>query len=92
MIKLFIPAKERGRFANIFTFLARNNSRIYITPEAIEFSNNSGVGKIVKDAFVDYEVNGSKRIELPTELKKWIKNWKTVELKNGQRDLIEICV
>lgn len=95
MIKLYIPSKEKSRFVGIFNFLLNSQSRLYITSEAIEFSNQSGVGKISKEAFVDYEVQNSKHITIPQDKKQmvhWIKNWKSITEKNGRRDLLEISI
>ena len=92
-MKLYIYAKEKKRFADIFTFLARENSKVYISPAGIDFKHNRGNGSISKEAFVDFEVSGTKRITIldnKVVFKNWIKNWKEIDAKNGRTELIEL--
>ena len=82
MIKLFIHKSEQGRIKNIFEFLARTNSKVYLTPEGLDYSNANGIGKIHKDFFINYAVAGTKRITILDDskaMKVWIKNWKIKE-------------
>ena len=82
MIKLFIHNSEQGRIKNIFEFLARTNSKVYLTPEGLDYSNAHGIGKIHKDFFINYAVAGTKRITILDDskvMKVWIKNWKLKE-------------
>jgi hypothetical protein len=88
MIKCYIAKTERARFKNIFEFLTRYNSKAYIGPEGIDFTNASGAGKISSAAFVNYQVAGNKRLTLLDDskaVKAWIAKWE--EKENG---LIEI--
>ena len=82
MIKLFIHKSEQSRIKNIFEFLARTNSKVYLTPEGLDYSNAHGIGKIHKDFFINYAVAGTKRITILDDskaMKVWIKNWKLKE-------------
>ena len=82
MIKLFIHKSEQSRIKNIFEFLARTNSKVYLTPEGLDYSNAHGLGKIHKDFFINYAVAGTKRITILDDskvMKVWIKNWKLKE-------------
>jgi hypothetical protein len=88
MIKTYIAKTERGRFKNIFEFLARYNSKAYIGPDGIDFTNAAGAGKVSSAAFVNYQVAGNKRLTLLDDknaVKSWIAKWE--EKENG---LIEL--
>jgi hypothetical protein len=87
MNKLLINQKDKKRFADIFTFLSHNNCQCYLTPNGIDFRNHNTQGQICKDAFVEFQVNGIKKINLIQDkqiLKVWIKNW------NEKDKLVEI--
>ena len=82
MIKLFIHKSEQSRIKNIFEFLARTNSKVYLTPEGLDYSNAHGIGKIHKDFFINYAVARTKRITImdnKVNFRKWLKSWKTKE-------------
>ena len=88
MIKCYIAKTERARFKNIFEFLTRYNSKAYIGPEGIDYTNAHGRGKVSAAAFVNYQVAGNKRLTLldnSKAVKAWIAKWE--EAENG---LIEL--
>ena len=92
-IKLYLQKVELPRLKNILNFWVSTNSKVFISPEGLEFKHNKGVGSVSKEFFVNYDVQGKKHLQLPQDKKQmanFIKSFKEVEIKNGQRNLIEI--
>ena len=95
MIKLLIYKTERKRVSDIFQFLNKSQSKVYIHSEGIDFTHAQGQGQISKELFVDYAVQGKKRLSITDDaktMKSWLKSWKEIEAKNGRTSLIEISV
>lgn len=81
-IKIYIPKQEKTRIANIFKMLSAEDCQCYISENGIDFHNNHCEGQISKNVFIDWQVQGKKRltiIDKPKELKRWIDNWKVCE-------------
>ena len=82
MNKLLINSKDKKRFQDIFAFLFHNHCQVYLTPQGIDFRNDKTQGSIYKDAFIDFQVQGTKHINLIQDsrfFKQWLKNWKEIE-------------
>ena len=88
MNKLLISKSEKSRFGNIFKFFADNNCQVYLTVNGIDWRNDKTNGSIYKNAFVNFNVEGSKRITILDNKKQtlnWIKKW-----KDNNANLVEI--
>jgi hypothetical protein len=93
-IKLYLQKAELPRLKNILNFWVQTQSKVFISPEGLDFTHSRGVGSISKEFFVDYAVEGKKHLQLPQDKKqllRYIKSFKEVEIKNGQRGLVEVC-
>ena len=91
-MKLYIYKQEQKRISDIFKMFQKYNFKLYLMPDGIEFKNTNSNGKINKELFVDWQVEGSKGLKLPQDCNKWIKNWKQIDAKNGRRELVEISI
>lgn len=92
-IKLYLQKTELPRLKNILNFWVQTQSKVFVSPEGFNFIHSKGQGSVSKEFFVDYNVQGKKHLQLPQDkrqLANFIKSFKEIEIKNGQRGLVEI--
>ena len=93
-IKLYLQKAELPRLKNILNFWVQTQSKVFISPEGFDFTHSKGQGSVSKEFFVNYNVQGKKHLQLPQDKKQmanFIKSFKEIEIKNGQRGLVEVC-